>query len=279
MTDEDPPPLRRLSGTRYLAEAPGAPQLPSLPAPQLDGFTPSVRALAAEAWTLRAEEEHRSAAIFGALGAAVLVDGFALDLAGLVSGTVADELRHAALCAELAQRFAASTPRVRMTRVVRRLERRPEPRWRALAILFVEGAIGETISSALFNAGRHATTEPCSRAALAHIARDEARHARRFWEALATLTLDDGDRARLQEEVRQAFAHLEQGILPSLRRLEAGEPFDAALAQLGVLAPERRVDAFYHALEVAVRPRLRHLGLDDERAWRDRYAASPERMT
>jgi hypothetical protein len=276
MTDDDPPPLRRLSGTRYLATAPGAPILPSLPEPQLAGFAPAARALAVEAWTLRAEEEHRSAAIFSALGAAVVVEGFALDLVGLVSGTVVDELRHAALCGELAQRFAASTPRVRMARVKRRIESRPEPRLRALSILLIEGAVGETLSSALFNAGRHATIEPCSRAALAHIARDEARHARRFWEALATLTLDDADLARLQEEVRQAFAHLEQGVVPSLRRLEAGEPFDPALAQLGVLAPERRVDAFYHALEVAVRPRLLHLGLDDARAWRDRYVANKE---
>jgi hypothetical protein len=276
MTEDEPPPLRRLSGTRYLATAPGAPILPSLPEPQLAGFAPAARALAAEAWTMRAEEEHRSAAIFSALGAAVVAEGFALDLAGLVSGTVIDELRHAALCGELAQRFAATTPRVRMARVTRRLQSRPEPRQRALAILLIEGAVGETLSSALFNAGRHATTEPCSHAALAHIARDEARHARRFWEAMATLSLDDADLTQLQEEVRRAFAHLEQGIVPSLRRLEAGEPFDPALAALGVLAPERRVDAFYHALEVAVRPRLMRLGLDDERAWRERYLANKE---
>jgi len=56
-----------------------------------------------------------------------------------------------------------------------------------------------------------------------------------------------------------------------LERLERREPFDPAYAALGVLAPEARVDAFYAAVEHLVVPRLERLGLDGNRAWRDRY--------
>ena len=68
---------------------------------------------------------------------------------------------------------------------------------------------------------------------------------------------------------------MEQQIAaPALRRLEANVAFDPRYAELGVLAPESRVDAFYAAVERLVIPRLTRLGLDGARAWRARYAAS-----
>jgi hypothetical protein len=263
-------PLIGTTGSRYLAKS-GAPQLPSLPPAELENFSPAARTTAARAWTMRAEEEHRSASIFAALAAAAAVEGLPLDVVGLVNITVADELRHAALCTALANDFGAPAPRAQTERVTARMKRHADGRMQALAIILVEGAIGETVSSALFNAGRHATVEPRSKTALAHIARDEARHARRFWETLSALPLDDGDRAALGEETRHAFGEMERSLVPVLRRLEAGEPFDPALGALGVLDPEVRVDRFYHALESAVRPRLARLGIDGDGAWRRRY--------
>jgi hypothetical protein len=270
MTDREPP-LRR-SGSRFLANSPGAPQLPPLPLPALDGYSAAAIAFAARAWTMRAEEEHRSATVFAELVAKMAALGLPLDATGAVAGTVVDELRHAALCTELATRFGASAPAARTATVTARVAGIADRRAAALALTLVEGAVGETLSSALFNAGRHATVEPCSRAALAHIARDEARHARRFWELLDVVELADADREQLQEEVRRAFAHLERGIVPALQRLEAGEPFEPALAALGVLAPERRVEAFYDCVERAVRPRLKRIGVDGDLAWARRYA-------
>ena len=63
--------------------------------------------------------------------------------------------------------------------------------------------------------------------------------------------------------------------MPALQRLEAGEPFDPAFAELGVLAPEARVEAFYGAVERLVVPRLDALGLDGTRAWNERYRRTP----
>ena len=72
-----------------------------------------------------------------------------------------------------------------------------------------------------------------------------------------------------------ALGGMEQQIAaPALRRLEANVGFDPRYAELGVLAPESRVDAFYAAVERLVIPRLNRLGLDGARAWRDCYAPS-----
>ena len=228
---------------------------------------------------MRAEEEYRSAAIFAELTAAFIDGGGALDLAGGLSQIVGDELRHAALCSHLADQFRAAAPRVRVAPVRDRVARsRGDRKALTCSLLLIEGAIGETISSALFSAGRHGTREPCSRAALATILRDEARHARFFWEAVAILgpNMVAGGGEQINEELRFFLGALEvQQALPSLKRLSAGQPFDEALERLGVLPPERRVETFYHAVERGVLPRLDRLGFDGARSWRDRHRAPP----
>lgn len=76
----------------------------------------------------------------------------------------------------------------------------------------------------------------------------------------------------MQREAGHALRWSEQQIaVPALRFLEAGKPFDPAWAALGVIPPERRVEAFYAGVEQIVIPRLDRLGLDGARAWADRY--------
>ena len=145
---------------------------------------------------------------------------------------------------------------------------------RITALLLVEAAMGETVSTMLFRAGRRATTEPLTHAALSAILSDEVRHQRSGWTGMVALwsSLSEQQREALQIEATQGFAALERQVaVPALRRLDAGEPFDPAFAALGVLKPEARVDAFYHAIERLVVPRLSALGLDGARAWSERY--------
>ena len=152
-----------------------------------------------------------------------------------------------------------------------------DPFQRACALALVEVAIGETISLALFRAGRRAAREPLARAALERILVDEVRHQRLGWAAVTGWwpALDPSQREALQEQARAALGGMEQQIAaPALRRLQANVGFDPQYAELGVLAPESRVDAFYAAVERLVIPRLTRLGLDGARAWRDRYASS-----
>ncbi len=265
----------RLSEARFLRRRRASPLASLVPEPSLEPFTAEQVAFAARAWTMKAEEEHHSAATFAdLLSLFVDVTHVPLDLSGTIARVVADELRHTELCLELARRYGASPPRARP------LDRRsvpvdPRGRWlHGLSIVLVEGAMGETVSSALFLAGFKGSTEPCTKAALGLILRDEVLHARGFWEALELLRgdLDDEAREALHVEVSRALAAVEKGrVLPALRRLERGEPFDPAWAALGVLPPEVRVEAFYEAVERRVCPRLDRLGLDGARAWTNRY--------
>jgi hypothetical protein len=129
--------------------------------------------------------------------------------------------------------------------------------------------MGETISCALFAAGRRTAEEPDARAALAQILSDEAMHARRFWALLDAL---GGDRGELHAVAARALGAIERTqIVPVLQRLARVAPFDPAWAALGVLPPEVRVDAFYGAVERRVVPELDARGLDGTRAWDTRY--------
>jgi hypothetical protein len=155
-----------------------------------------------------------------------------------------------------------------------RLAGLPDPVTRTSALLLIEVAVGETISMSLFRAGRRASREPLTRAALESILRDEVRHQRLGWTGSVALwpSLSEPQRERLQFEATAALAAMEQqNAAPAFSRLAAGEPFDPAHGALGVLAPEARVEAFYAAVEQLVVPRLTRLGLDGARAWETRY--------
>lgn len=221
---------------------------------------------------MRADEEYQSAAVFSAALDAVIATALPREIASGLAKIVGDELRHADLCAQLARRLDAPAPTWNTDLVRARVATLLEPRWRAISLLLVEGAIGETISSALFATGRNGTTEPPQRATLRAILSDEVFHARFCWQALAQIELTAAELETMQTEATRALGALEHGrILPVLRRLEAGAPFDPAWEALGVLRPEKRVEAFYGAIERSCIPRLSRLGLDGDNAWRHRY--------
>ncbi len=247
-----------------------------LPAPSLTAYTAAAVAFARQAWPMRAAEELRSALVFRAAHRAARAVGGALwaGFGAALGRTVRDELRHTRLCVAVGAALGAAAPAWDRAPLRARMAALPAPRLRAGALLLVEAAIGETVSSLLFRAGRRAAVEPLTRAALTSILGDEVRHARLGWAALAALwpALDDGERAALQREATAGLGGLERTVaLPALQRLEAGEPFDPAHAALGVLAPAARVEAFYEAVERLVLPRLSRLGLDGDAAWRERY--------
>jgi hypothetical protein len=226
----------------------------------------------ADSWTLRSEEERRSAAVFTDL-LGLLADGqVPLEVLREVHGIVGDEICHAQMCADMASALGAPRPR---SRLLPRVGLEPitaeDRRRRALEIVLVEGAVGETISAALFAAGRRSTEEPQARAALSRILEDEARHARCFWELLDRLVSPD-DLEHLADVVTDALGAIEQiQVVPSLESLARGDPFDPDWAALGVLPPAVRVDAFYGAIERRVLPSLTARGMDGSGAWAARY--------
>lgn len=264
----------RPSSTSFFARRRPRPAV-VLPPPDIARFGAEQVTFSARAWTMRAEQEHRSAATFAALGRELIACGAPLDVTAAAFRVALDELGHTELCTEMALLFGAPTPSASTAASVAPPNTDGHLRL-ALRLWLVEGAIGETISSSLFARGRNFATEPCTRAALGRILRDEVGHARTSWEALRALLPDLGheDRDFLQEQTRRAFGAIEEEqMVPVLKRLERGDPFDPAWAELGVLPPEARVEAFYAAVENRVRAELTKLGLDFQRAWDSRYRA------
>jgi len=267
--------LLRRTASSYLARRAGPAISSTIPPPDVSRYDAAQVAFAARAWTLKAEEEYRSAAVFAEIVAGCLQLGAPVDLLAPLSRVVQDEIAHASLCLDLSVRFGAPPPAADLSRVNARLAAHGSDRGRqALSLLLFEGAVGETVSVALFRAGRRGAREPCTRAALSAILRDEARHSTLCWHAAAELWPECSAEARdaLQRDLSRSLGAFEQGAaLPALRRLEAGTPFDPALAELGVIPPEVRVEAFYGAVEGVALPRLTRLGLDGRRAWEERY--------
>lgn len=245
-----------------------------LPPPRVDGYAPGAVAFAASAWPMRAAEELRSALIFRALAHASVRSPVTSGWTSRFIAAASDEIGHARLCAAVGARLGADRPRWDAAPVKARLGRLSSPSLRASALVLVEVALGETISMSLFRAGRRAALEPLTHAALERILTDEVRHQRLGWSAITAWwpDLPRETRRALQEEARAGLGAMEKQIAaPALRWLEAGTPFEPAYASLGVLAPKARVEAFYAAVERLVLPRLSRLGLDAERAWRERY--------
>jgi hypothetical protein len=248
--------------------------LAGLPAPAVEPYAPRDLAFAVAAWPMRAAEELRSALIFRALAHASAPAPITAAWTRRFQSAAQDEIAHARLCAAIGARLGADPPRWNAQPVRARLESMPDPLFRAAALTLVEVAMGETISMAMFRAGRRDAVEPLTRAALERILTDEVRHQRLGWSAIAAWwpDLPAAIQRALQDEARAALGAMEQQMAaPALRRLEANAPFSPDYAALGVLAPEARVDAFYGAAERLVVPRLSRLGLNGERAWRDRY--------
>ncbi len=250
--------------------------LDQFPLPVLAGYEQAEVAFARNAWPLRAAEELRSALIFRALARASTRSPIGAGWTALFLAAAHDEIFHAKLCAATGARLGAPPPRYDASLVHARLGPLTDPTRRVCALVLIEVAVGETISLAMFRAGRRAAREPLTRAVLERILIDEVRHQRLGWSAISAWwpALDEPARAALQQEARAGLGAMEQQIAaPALHWLQANVAFNSKYAELGVLEPEARVEAFYAAVERLVVPRLTRLGLDGRRAWRDRYSA------
>ncbi len=248
--------------------------LTDLPAPVLAGYGEAQVRFASAAWPMRAAEELRSGLIFRALARAARAAAMPEPWPTRFALAVGDEARHARLCATVGARLGAPAPRYDSRPVRARLAPLGEPLLRTASLLLVEVAMGETISTYLFRAGRRRAVEPLARAALGAILADEVRHQRLGWDALTALwpSLSPALRAACQREVARGLAAAEQQTAkPAMLWLQRRQAFDPAYAELGVLDPEVRVEAFYFAVERFVVPRLTRLGLDGALAWTNRY--------
>jgi hypothetical protein len=261
-------------GVSYLDKVSRFEIAPPLAPAGWDRFDASDLTIAARAWSARAVQERRSAAVFATISSGLASWPVSLGLSSALARIVVDELRHADLCRRMAVELGGTVEDDDLGSAERRL--RPPGRAAtnaALSLLLIEGAVGETISAAIFAATRAVTEEPRTHSALSVVLRDEVRHARTCWEALAALTTEmEADLPTLGRDLSHEMGVVEiHSVLPALKRGDAGDLGKPEHAALGILPPLRRVEVFYATWEGTIIPRLRKLGIDGKRIWAERY--------
>jgi hypothetical protein len=151
-------------------------------------------------WTKMARNEYATAIHMSQLLQLLLVARTPVDLVGMASDFVADEMRHVELCARIAMEIGGGAPATIDLEAIA-LGFAPEltPRQRATEAILRVCCIGETLSVPMLAEPMKAASHPLARGALQHIVREEAQHGRLGWLYLDWLApeLDDAERLRL----------------------------------------------------------------------------------
>ena len=261
------------------------------PWPEFEGFELAAwpedqRRMAAIQWAGRARNEHGSVQQFAQLTQVLSSACVELELLGVLARMITDEVRHAELCARMAEcvwpEGLEHEPRVfRWPRprppwpdpVSPRDDADPSERlaWAASAIL-TACCLGETLSKPMLEALAVVSTEPIAEAVCRQILRDEHLHATFGFETLALILprLDEGQRAALQTQLSADFAGFERSVCGDIRIEDvAGKSITVERAEpnLGVLDGLQYAMIFYACIEGEIFPKLAELGFDPRAAW------------
>jgi len=201
------------------------------PASVVDDAT--LRSAVACGWTEQALMEHASVAAFARFTLQLMQLGAPAELVAAASRAMADEIRHARACFELARRhgdadvgpgpldLTGAHAHVDLASVILDTVR--------------EGCIGETVAALEAAEALQHCEDPAARPVLAAIAAEELQHAELAWRFVAWAL--EGAPASLHAEVRRAFSEASTST-------ESPEPIgecDRAVARYGLLSePVRR---------------------------------------
>ncbi len=224
--------------------------------PSLEQLDPSVRAQIARHWADRAASEASVAVSFEALRPRLRAVGAEAPVLTLLDKAIDDERRHAALCNDLARRYAgevvsASPPK---SGALPDFETGDEPMEVSLLILGM-CCINESIATHWIRACWKIATSPTAIFANREHLKDEIDHARLGWAHMASSRVSESLRARLRPWVPRlvavnAAAWKEAHTLP-----EDGIPAHGHLARV---AHHRAID---EAVEGLVWPGLAEVRL------------------
>ena len=267
------------------------------PWPAFEGFDPgpwpeAQRREAALQWAGRARNEHGSVQQFAQLTQVLASACVELELLGVLARMITDEVRHAELCARMAQTLWPEGLS-REPRVFRWPQPRPpwadpaSPRdrvdteerlvWAAGTIL-TACCLGETLSKPMLDALVVVSTEPLAEAVSRQILRDGHLHATFGFEALELLwpRLSEAGRAGLQTQLRADLRAFERSVCGEIRLEElAGSSLviERGAPNLGVLDARQYAMIFYSCVEAEIFPKLGAIGLDPLAAWQTRLEA------
>lgn len=162
-------------------------------------------------WTENAFNEHCTAAAMGQLLEVMVQANVPVDLVGMASTFVLDEVVHVELCARVAMRLGGGAPiRYDAEDLHHDFEPGLSPLQRANELVVRLCCVGETFSLPMLAGSQRAATHPLTRAVLERIVADEANHGDLGWLYLDWIgeQLDAAERRRLFLAAQDTAAHL-----------------------------------------------------------------------
>jgi hypothetical protein len=151
-------------------------------------------------WSQAALNEYCTAAAFADLIVAMLAANAPIDLVGMASDFLADEIHHVELTSRIAMELGGGAPfDVDFSRLSPERDPSLSPLYRALELGVRVCCVAEAFSVPMLASALRAATHPLTRAVLERIVRDEAPHGRLGWLLLewADDRIDDAQRTRL----------------------------------------------------------------------------------
>lgn len=224
----------------------------------IDALTHAERAAVGAAWSTRARAELGAAVVFAMVARTVLETPGPAALHWLAARAPSDELRHAAICRQVAARYLgrdAPWPEPPPS-VEPRFDDLPDETCRDLQVI-VSCCVSETVANAFLLASRARAEAPLVRAALRELLRDEVDHARVGWSFLAVPQV----RARLLGPLARALPALLEAVRVGWRE-RAREYPERPPPGHGLLAPSETYDVVERCLDETVIPGFAHLGVD-----------------
>ena len=240
---------------------------PEIEAIDWDGLVPkgaseAQLAAARQQWTAGALQEYATAATHAVTLNLMLRARVPLDLSGMFSRFLLDEIAHAELCARVAGALGGGAPvRYAPEQVFPDPGDIEDPRLECTLRIVRDCCVSETIAHALLRAGARAATDPVLRQVHRTIAKDEAVHGRFGWIFLEWAS--EGLTERGWREVARA-ANEEIARHRSLWKVLAAE--GAAFSKwsvCGSLGVERYLREGEAAIAKQVSPGLARYGLAD----------------
>jgi hypothetical protein len=196
-------------------------------------YKPKLLAAAQQVWTNLALSEYAAIASFAAVVAALTQARAPLDLIGMTSDFLADEVRHVELASRVVMQLGGAAPvPFDPNRLSPTLAPGLTPLQRANELALRVGCIAEAFASGTTLPTLRATTHPLVREVYISILRDEARHKRfgSLYFEWAQTYLDETECKRLGDVTLSAL----QAYAPFLR-----EPTPAAVGSTATFAPEQ----------------------------------------
>jgi hypothetical protein len=220
-------------------------------------LTPDERLLLAEHWTKLGLMDHASVAAFARFVLQLLELGAPADLIRSTQAALADEISHAELCFGIATELAGHSVQPAALSMTGALDAMSPDQ--VVSTAFAEACLGETIAAVEAELASEVAEDAAVKAALAKIAKDEARHAELGFRFLSWVL------ARFPARQREDLCRELQVTLQ--RELERASDDQTAPSQrlqgFGLLSAEQRMRARSEALREIVYPCAHALGIVD----------------